>query len=266
MKHLKLFSTLLLLGSLFFLAACNDDDEKKVLPLQFEKEYYEVRRSSEPYEQRTVIPLLGGSGNYDILIKDPQIVDVKISIDEEDEDDPGMFFITGKEKGSTTITVTDTQQKTSQTITIKVVDFYTSVSFNKSNHPILKENTVLFLVNNETKDCYLFSKENEGIITEKTPLLKGTFSLIEEDKTPYLIVTYSKNEKEVSHKFDIQQSKYGVVQFLNGWFQLGWEIITESKTRTSVAKYPIMNLKEVDTEYEAEGFLHKIEIPEKILD
>lgn len=264
MKHLKLFVTLLLFGSIFFLVACNDDDEKKALPLQFEKEYYEVRKSSESYDLRTFIPLLGGSRNYDLSIKDPKILEVGTSF--YDEDDPGMLLITGKEKGSTTITVTDTQQKTSQTITIKVVDFYTSVSITKSNHPILKESTVLFLVNNETKDCYLFSKENEGIITEKTPLLKGTFSLIEEDKTPYLIVTYSKNEKEVSHKFDIQQSKYGVVQFLNGWFQLGWEIITESKTRTSIAKYPIMNLKEVDTEYEAEGFLHKIEIPEKILD
>lgn len=264
MKHLKLFTTLLLFGSIFFLAACNDDDEKKALPLQFEKENYEVRNSSKPYEQRTFIPLLGGSRNYDISIKDPKILEVGTSF--YGDDDPGMLIITGKEKGSTTITVTDTQQKTSQTITIKVVDFYTSVSITKSNHPILKESTVLFLVNNETKDCYLFSKENEDIITEKTPLLKGTFSLIEEDKTPYLIVTYSKNEKEVSHKFDILQSKNGVYQLLNGWFQLGWEIITESKTRTSVVKYPIMNLKEVDTEYEAEGFLHRIEIPEKTLD
>lgn len=266
MKHLKLFTTLLLFGSLFLLTACNDDDGKKVLPLQFEKEFYEVRKSSEPYEERTFIPLLGGSRNYDFSIKDPQILDVKISIDEEDEDDPGMLIITGKEKGSTTITVTDTQQKTNQTITIKVVDFYTSVSLNKSNHPVLKENTVLFLVNNETKDCYLFSKENEGIITKKTPLLKGTFSLIEEDKTPYLILNYLKDEEEVSHKFDIQQSKYGVYQLLNGWFQLGWENITKAQTRTSIVSYPIMNLKEVDTKYEAEGFLHRIEIPEKILD
>lgn len=66
----------------------------------------------------------------------------------------------GKQKGTTTLTLTDNVTGDKETVEVKVTDCYIAYGIAESNHPTLTSNLMLYLVNNKARDCYFFTMDN----------------------------------------------------------------------------------------------------------
>lgn len=178
--------TRFLLGALLLfvcsLAGCSDDDNNggnngsdSLTPFSLEKTYYEIRLERSV----TSIPIINGSGDISLSVADETILEANKILNEG-----GCIYVSlqGKKKGNTTLTLTDNVTGDKETVEVKVTDCYIAYGIAESNHPALTSNIILYLINNEARDCYFFSRDNLNHQQYNTPLPKVRMSSLSRRK------------------------------------------------------------------------------------
>lgn len=187
MKQAYLLGVLLFLCTISFVSCGNDNEEKKeIYPLSFEKGYYEA-----PLLGNTSISIRGGNRDYTVTVEKTNILET--SIDLSSPIGMGSLVIKPKQKGETTITIKDKITNETVDLKVKVIDRYLAYAIRNSNHPALSQKTIVYLINNEAKDCYFFRYTDSGVEATSTPIAKGTYGF--SIKTmPYLTLNYASDE------------------------------------------------------------------------
>ncbi|WP_455665841.1 hypothetical protein [Phocaeicola sp.] len=210
MKTTKLLGILWVSFFTICFTACSDDEQ--IDPIRFPNYSYDVRMMLG-----RSISFVDGSGDYTINIENPEILDAAINSDIK------SLQINPKQKGETTVSITDNKAKSTVELKLTVTDFYIGFKNVASNHsnPILSPDTFLFLVNNDTHDFYLYDKEEN--ITYSRPL-NGSFEFKEIDSEPYLILhyrNYQNSYEEETIRLNMV-GEYNMLRLMNRWFKLGW--------------------------------------------
>lgn len=276
--------TRFLLGALLLfvcsLAGCSDDDNnggnngsEPVTPFSLEKTYYEVRLERSV----TDIPIINGSGDISLSVADETILEANKTLSEG-----ACIYVSlqGKKKGTTTLTLTDNVTGDKETVEVKVTDCYIAYGIAESNHPTLTSNLILYLVNNEARDCYFFSRDNLNHQLYNTPLAKGTYEFFVkaegEKKTPYLRLNYPTDESGnlaqdapmEAHDFALSfNNSQAVLEIIKGYLNVDWEELISNATAKSIPpRDDSMTMTVPDTKYEIIGAFGTVDIPEGVLD
>ncbi|WP_455593479.1 hypothetical protein [Bacteroides sp.] len=255
-----------ILFSLFavFLLACNDD-EKKTFPFNLEQTSIEI-----PAQRTCDFSVISGNGDYTFHIDNNEIIDVYFV---PDINVPfGVIRVDSKQKGETTLSVTDNATQTTIKLPVKVTDKYIGFNITESNHTALTLNRWVYLVNNERKDAYFFENNPD----EQCPaslLAKGSYEFTMENNNAYLTLYYSESEGQfteaaiapTAHKFNISESELRVLQILKIYLNINcWDnLLPES--RTSVITPLYIHLKAEDSNQNIIGRASSELMPENIL-
>lgn len=288
MKMKTRFLLGILLLSVCGFTGCSDagnENTNNVIPFNLNKTSYEVRLKYFG----TQIPITNGSGDFSVSAADETMVEAKII---QNEGANTYIFIEGKQKGKTTLNVTDNVTGDMKTVEVKVTDCYLAYAIAESNHPILKTGMVLFLVNNQARDYYLFVKDNMHGQLYNQPLVKGSYEFfvtIDSDTDPssqlYYIpnlrLTYPSNEDgnltdsstaTTAHDFQIElwgenaSSSYAL-QAVQNYLGIDWKELTDNSQTKSPSPIDMKMVMTVpDTEYEITGLVSTASIPEGVLD
>lgn len=287
----KLIISFLSIISLF-VVACSDDDNKSepTTPFSLEKNYYETRLE----RGATSISITNGSGDISLAIEDEDILQALYSkySDNEEDNRKGHINLYGMQKGVTTLTITDNITKDIEKVNVKVVDCYLAYAIANSNHPTLEANTTLFLVNNQTRDCYLFAIDKMHGQLYSQPLVKGSYDFFvtidagtgsspQLNGIPNLRLTYpsdddgnlaNSNITATPHDFQIElwgentSSSY-VLQTIQAYLDIDWEKLAgNAQTKSPVPIDMTMIMTVPNTDYQITGVLSTVSIPEHILD
>jgi len=281
--------TRFLLGALLLfvcsLAGCSDDDNNgsdPVTPFSLEKTYYEVRLERSV----TDIPITNGSGDISLYVADETIVEA-----DKVQNEGGNVYVSlqGKKKGTTTLTLTDNVTGDKETVEVKVTDCYIAYGISESNHPALASNIVLYLVNNEARDCYFFTMDYIQHRLNNTPIAKGTYEFFATIDSgtgpaphlygiPHLRLAYPSDADgnfadEVSvHDFQIElygegESSPNCLEIIKAYLGVDWEeLISNATTKSIPPRDYSMVLTVPDTEYEIIGVFGTVDIPEGVLE
>lgn len=177
----------------------NENGKDKIYPLSFEKEYYECPLLAESY-----IGIRGGNRDYSITVENPEVLN--IDVDLSYLQGMGNLKVNPKKKGETIVSVKDNITNETIDLKIKIIDSYLAYSIKESNHPALTNGTIVYLINNEAKDCYFFRYIDYKNELSHTPISKGSyeFSIKLESGSgnstplyaiPYLTLNYASNEQ-----------------------------------------------------------------------
>ena len=161
-KHL-LGALLSFLYTIIFFS-CGNNDEKKIYSLSFEKEYYE-----RPLLGTTNITITGGNRDYTVTVEKTDILN--IDVDLSSSIGMGSLRITPKKKGETKVKVKDNITNETADLRIKITDSYLAYAIKKGNHPALSNGTIVYLINNEAKDCYFFRYIESRDEISRTPIV-----------------------------------------------------------------------------------------------
>ncbi|EKU87611.1 hypothetical protein [Bacteroides oleiciplenus] len=285
MRTKLLFGILLLVSIISFMSCDDDNSENTPLePFQIEKQSYEVIKDGY-----THIYIHNGSGKINFSIEDPQIIDASYQEGTSDNSCLGIVRIEGKQKGETRITLTDPTTQETEILKMKVIDRYLVYGIEESNHPALKSNIVMYLINNEKRDCYFFPYvDSEHKVSNKL-IARGTydFSVKTEHGTevsaiPYLTLTYPADEKgnftdatipPTPHEFRFMMEEgatsYAVLGLIQHYLNVDWEALTpkDTSTRNDIIISPTLKMTVDDTNYSITGTFNSIPaIPEGTLD
>ena len=148
--------------------SCGNNDEKKIYSLSFEKEYYE-----RPLLGTTNITITGGNRDYTVTVEKTDILN--IDVDLSSSIGMGSLRITPKKKGETKVKVKDNITNETADLRIEITDSYLVYAIKKGNHPALSNGTIVYLINNEAKDCYFFRYIESRDEISRTPIAKGTY-------------------------------------------------------------------------------------------
>ncbi|MCS3334035.1 hypothetical protein NXU97_10045 [Bacteroides xylanisolvens] len=197
-KHLPGALLPFLYTIIFF--SCGNNDEKKIYSLSFEKEYYE-----RPLLGTTNITITGGNRDYTVTVEKTDILN--IDVDLSSSIGMGSLRVTPKKKGETKVKVKDNITNETVDLRIKITDSYLAYAIEKSNHPALSNGTVVYLINNEAKECYFFRYIEFRDELSHTPIAKGTYDFFTKLESgsgnssptyaiPYLTLNYTSDEQE----------------------------------------------------------------------
>lgn len=270
MKSAKLFGILLLSLLSIGLTGC-DDDEKTNYPLTIFKTSFEV-----PLNRSSEIVISKGNGAYTLKIENATIAQATVLEASLYDSSCGRISVVGKQKGETTLLVTDDVTKETVTLEIKVTDNYVSSFITKSNHPALANNVWIYLINNEAHDCYFLTDNADEAPHAPTSMLlsKGKYLFSVENDTPYLSLTYVSDSNgkffdggivPTEHKFDLSDNEYRTFTALKSLLGVDWGTLPITETRMSMPQSIYLEMEEVGTEYKTTGILGTTQIPEGIL-
>ncbi len=278
----KLIAPFFIIISLFITACNSDNNENEPMsPFSLEKTYYEVRL----WRSITEIPITNGSGDISLSVADKTIIEANKVLNEG-----GSTYVSlqGKQKGSTTLTLTDNVTGDEETVEVKVTDCYIAYGIAESNHPALASNIMLYLVNNEARDCYFFTMDNIQHQLYNTPIAKGTYEFFVTIDAgtgpapqlygiPHLRLAYPSDADgnfadEVSvHDFQIElygdgASSPNCLEIIKAYLGVDWEeLISNATTKSVPPRDYTMVLTIPDTDYEIIGAFATASIPEYIL-
>lgn len=269
----------------------NENGKAKIYPLSFEKEYYECPLLAESY-----IGIRGGNRDYSITVENPEVLD--IDVDLSYLQGMGNLKVNPKKKGETIVSVKDNITNETIDLKIKIIDSYLAYSIKESNHPALSSGTVVYLINNEAKDCYFFRYIDYKNELSHTPISKGSyeFSIKLESGSgnstpsyaiPYLTLNYASNEQgEFSDasipptpkklRFDLFNSDKNtnniILNMIQRFLGVEWKELAENEvhkhafTKTNVI-IPYLVTTIDDTNYVIRGILSPTpSIPENLLE
>ena len=283
-KHL-LGALLSFLYTIIFFS-CGNNDEKKIYSLSFEKEYYE-----RPLLGTTNITITGGNRDYTVTVEKTDILN--IDVDLSSSIGMGSLRITPKKKGETKVKVKDNITNETVDLRIKITDSYLAYAIKKSNHPALSNGTVVYLINNEAKDCYFFRYIESRDEISRIPIAKGTYDFFTKLESgsgnssptyaiPYLTLNYASDEQgnfsdatvpPTPHKlrfelFDGVTSVNAVINLIQRYLKIDWEqLINKALTRSDYLIIPTLKTTIDNTDYTIIGTLDtRPEIPENILE
>lgn len=270
----KLITSFFIIISLF-ISACNSDNNENELisPFGLEKTYYEVRL----WHGITEIPITNGSGDISLSVADETIIEANEVLNEG-----GSVYVSlqGKQKGSTTLTLTDNVTGDKETVEVKVTDCYIAYGIAESNHPTLTSNLRLYLVNNQARDCYFFTMDYIQHQLNNTPIAKGTYEFFVkkdgEKAVLYLRLNYSadefgnfaQNAPMEAHEFALSfnNNSQEVLDIIRGYFDVDWEeLISNATTKSVPPRDYTMILTVPETDYKIIGAFATTSIPEHIL-
>ena len=283
-KHL-LGALLSFLYTIIFFS-CGNNDEKKIYSLSFEKEYYE-----RPLLGTTNITITGGNRDYTVTVEKTDILN--IDVDLSSSIGMGSLRITPKKKGETKVKVKDNITNEIVELKIKIIDSYLAYAIKKGNHPALSNGTIVYLINNEAKDCYFFRYIESRDEISRTPIAKGTYDFFTKLESgsgnssptyaiPYLTLNYASDEQgnfsdatvpPTPHKlrfelFDGVTSVNAVINLIQRYLKIDWEqLINKALTRSDYLIIPTLKTTIDNTDYTIIGTLDTHpEIPENILE
>ena len=283
-KHL-LGALLSFLYTIIFFS-CGNNDEKKIYSLSFEKEYYE-----RPLLGTTNITITGGNRDYTVTVEKTDILN--IDVDLSSSIGMGSLRITPKKKGETKVKVKDNITNETADLRIKITDSYLAYAIKKGNHPALSNGTIVYLINNEAKDCYFFRYIESRDEISRTPIAKGTYDFFTKLESgsgnssptyaiPYLTLNYASDEQgnftdastpPTPHKlrfelFDGVTSVNAVINLIQRYLKVDWEqLINKALTRSDYLIIPTLKTTIDNTDYTIIGTLDTHpEIPENILE
>lgn len=283
-KHL-LGALLSFLYTIIFFS-CGNNDEKKIYSLSFEKEYYE-----RPLLGTTNITITGGNRDYTVTVEKTDILN--IDVDLSSSIGMGSLRITPKKKGETKVKVKDNITNETVDLRIKITDSYLAYAIKKSNHPALSNGTIVYLINNEAKDCYFFRYIESRDEISRIPIAKGTYDFFTKLESgsgnssptyaiPYLTLNYASDEQgnfsdatvpPTPHKlrfelFDGVTSVNAVINLIQRYLKVDWEqLINKALTRSDYLIIPTLKTTIDNTDYTIIGTLDTHpEIPENILE
>lgn len=270
-----LFGSLLLLICSLTLTGCSDDENgnaSAVTPFSLEKTYYEARLRLGS----TKIPITNGSGDISLSVADKTIIEANKVLNEG-----GSVYVSlqGKQKGSTTLTLRDNVTGDEEVVKVKVTDCYIAYGIAESNHPTLAPYIMVYLVDNEARDCYFFTTDYMHHQLNKTPIAKGTYEFFvkqDGEKTvPYLCLNYSADKsgnfaQDVpmeAHDFALSFNNSQAVEIIKSYLDVDWEELISNAITKSVPPIDYtMVLTVPDTDYKIIGTFATAPIPEGILD
>ena len=283
-KHL-LGALLSFLYTIIFFS-CGNNDEKKIYSLSFEKEYYE-----RPLLGTTNITITGGNRDYTVTVEKTDILN--IDVDLSSSIGMGSLRITPKKKRETKVKVKDNITNETADLRIKITDSYLAYAIKKGNHPALSNGTIVYLINNEAKDCYFFRYIESRDEISRTPIAKGTYDFFTKLESgsgnssptyaiPYLTLNYASDEQgnfsdatvpPTPHKlrfelFDGVTSVNAVINLIQRYLKVDWEqLINKALTRSDYLIIPTLKTTIDNTDYTIIGTLDTHpEIPENILE
>lgn len=277
MKPANIMKMLPALLLVVVLISCNDNNDNKELhPLTFEKESYEVAM-----KRTTPIMIRSGNRDYTLLIEDPEILQAELDL--SSPNGIGYINVTGKQKGETILSVTDNITHETVELRIKVIYNYLAFTIGNSNHPALTDDIIMWLIDDEARTCYFISEDHPSPGTVSSG--KYEFSVTKEtDNTiPYLTLTYASDEEgrftdaaitdatitPTPHVFDISGNKLSTYEALANFLNIDWEKLIEEQSGNSLRSElqpTMLKMKEVGTEYEITSYLLLETIPEGILE
>lgn len=268
MKMQNLSRSLLLILLTVVFTACSDNEREP---------YYlslSVDKCEVPVDRSSYIPILSGNGDYTIKVANNDIVEAQADFSTYPNMAFGVILIQSKQKGETTITVTDNVTQDVKTLKVKVTDDFVGFRMTESDHIALSKERWVYLINNERKDAYFFEKENNGV---RSLLAHGSYQFTVESSIPYLTLYYSESSGQftdatiapVPHKFDIKDNQKVTFDLLSYMLHFDWGTIeTFAKmqyTRTSVVVPVYMRMKAEDTDKVITAVYDYHNIPEGIL-
>ena len=258
MKRIGLINVflMLLLAGCFWGCSGNKETEE-IYPIRFPDLFYEVRMG-----MRESISFVDGSGDYTIDVENPQLLDASIGLNTDN------LLIQAKKKGETILSIRDNGAGETVKLKIKVTDIYLGFVLVKSDLPVFKSETNLFLVKNDKNEFYLFDKAESFNGPAGEPVLKGSYEITVENNAPYLTLTYKdETETAVVRKFGLSGSDGGVFDVMNTVFELGWEKSLEKSSRSIGPRIYFLHLTETSTFYKARGMMdYSMHMPEGILE
>lgn len=283
-KHLPGALLPFLYTIIFF--SCGNNDEKKIYSLSFEKEYYE-----RPLLGTTNITITGGNRDYTVTVEKTDILN--IDVDLSSSIGMGSLRVTPKKKGETKVKVKDNITNETVDLRIKITDSYLAYAIEKSNHPALSNGTVVYLINNEAKECYFFRYIEFRDELSHTPIAKGTYDFFTKLESgsgnssptyaiPYLTLNYTSDEQEnftdasvppTPHKlrfelYDGVTSANAVLNLISKFLGVDWkELVEKALSRSEHTIVPTLKTTIDNTDYTIIGILNTYpEIPENILE
>lgn len=189
MKKLLIFC--LFIGIL--IASCNKNEEL-VKNIEIEK-YIEC-----PIGEISQITLHGGSGDYEIDIEDPSILEVDYS--------QNVLAINPKKKGATKVVIYDKITKNMAESNVKTTDAYCAFQIASPVRPPFSSNVYLYLIYNTTKDLYMFNNKL-GIIE------KGHYLFENLNEKYYLEFSFNTNYNGVDNlRLDLNGNDYAILKLL----------------------------------------------------
>lgn len=256
MKQANLFRILLISLITICLSACSDnkDEIKEIYPIRFDDTSYEVRMGVSES-----IGFVDGSGDYTLKVENPQLLEASISIKTK------TLIISAKQKGETVLSITDNGVGETVNLKIKVTDSYIGFINADGNIPMFPIRTNLFLVNNASKEFYLFNQANGSNGPADEPILKGNYEIAVENKISYLTLVFQNKEKGTeTHKFNIQKSDSQVYAIMSKYLNIDWETMSESVRSTGPQTY-FLHMNEESTGLEAYWTISIMQMPKDIL-
>lgn len=255
MQIKNLFTNLFLFLCLLF-TSCNKDQNEMTEnpPLRFANTSYEVRVG-----QQEAIGFVEGSGDYSLEIEKPELLEATLRPELK------QLFISSKQKGETTLVLTDNKARETIQLKIKITDSYLGFVHKDSNIPGFSSGTALFFVNNPEKDFYLFKQAKGTYLPEGTPILQGHYETFSEKGLPYLILYYQyKDQDTETHRYDLSESSPEIYAIMNKYLDSDW--IKQTPANRSIApKYYYLHINEVAGSYRATWVVDLMCIPPGIL-
>ena len=208
------------------------------------------------------ISITSGNGSYTIKVKDEEILDANFTTITNAPF--GAISLHGKKKGETIVSITDNIIQSTREVKVKITDYYLPLVISKSNHPTLKGQMRIFLVNNDKKDAYFFFEEGDKYSLKQ----KGTYKFISEmnggTKIPFLLLSYSSDENGkftdakntmVEHKFDLTESNTQFYSAVHSLLGVNWELPSSPTTKSSPTTLIFTRMKEIGTDFILEAYI-----------
>lgn len=268
MSNIKVIQALLFAFALFLPTACDQHPEGS-LPLRFEKSNYEL-----PLHRISSIMIMGGSRDYSLAIDRPDMLQAEAVLDSEIGF--GDIKLTPLKKGETTLTVTDNVTGMTETLHIKITDNYLGFHILKSNHPALKKNIIMYLIANDTHDCYFLIGHQDALNgTAYQVVATGHYEFRLQQDTeqvrPQLTLTYASDENGFTHAetapqehvFDISGNE--AFKAIERFLEVDWENLTQNVRNKSQAPV-LFTQKETGTDFETISRVIINLMPEGILE
>lgn len=265
---------------MILLCACTEKEgSAPVPPLRLEQNYYEVMSHGN-----RIIPLTSGSDRISATVGDDAVLRADCYVDEGQS--YANIVLHGLQTGSTTLTLTDKATGETQTAEVKVTDAYLAYHIDESNHPALQTGTVLYLINNEARDCYFFFLDRPNGTLNPTPMAQGSYTFRVQQETdkdgnttmnPYLSLAYPTDDDgcladgtpATGHDFriDLDGTSSNVLPAIEATLGVDWQELIDQATATTrdVMTPYYLQLSVPGTDYAIRGHIDTQQIPEHVL-
>lgn len=245
------------------LTACGDDD-KEIVDFTLSTESCEI-----PLEYTYYTSIVSGNGDYTLTVENNEIIEAQVKFTADDHMPFGAIYIEAKQKGETTLSITDKVTQQSRSLKVKVTDRYLGYYITESNHPALAKERSVYLVNNAARDAYFFEKKKNNAMAL---LSHGTYEFKVENDNPYLVLHYPEVDGQftiaavapTAHSFNIKGSDSQTFGFLQTFLSFKWNDLSPD-LRSDMVRFLQMKMKEESTNNSVIGNLHTDPIPMGIL-